>query len=197
MLSHYRLAEKIGEGGMGEVWRATDTTLDRSVAVKILPESLSQDAELLARFGREAKLLASLNHPNIAVIHGLHHEGTTHFLAMELVAGEDLAHRTRRGALPVAEAIRLGRQVAEAVEAAHEQGVIHRDLKPANIMISHEGSVKVLDFGLAKSLESDDRSGPTAPSMSPTLTGAANFLRGGPSVTPDGQRFLLVKPPES
>ena len=172
MLSHYRLAEKIGEGGMGEVWRATDTTLDRSVAVKILPESLSEDGELLARFEREAKLLASLNHPNIAVIHGLHHAGTTHFLAMELVAGEDLAHRIRHGALPVAEAIRLGRQVAEAVEAAHEHGVIHRDLKPANIMISKEGAVKVLDFGLAKSLESDGGSG-GAPSMSPTLTGAA------------------------
>jgi eukaryotic-like serine/threonine-protein kinase len=172
MLSHYRLAQKIGEGGMGEVWRATDTTLDRSVAIKILPDTLSQDGQLLARFEREAKLLASLNHPNIAVIHGLHHSGTTHFLAMELVAGEDLAHRIRRGALPVEEVTRLARQVAEAVEAAHEQGVIHRDLKPANIMVSNDAAVKVLDFGLAKSLESHGGSA-GAPSMSPTLTGAA------------------------
>jgi len=170
MLSHYRLVEKIGEGGMGVVWKATDTTLDRTVAIKILPQALAGDGELLARFEREAKLLASLNHPNIAVIHGLHRAEGIHFLAMELVPGEDLSRRLSRGALPLNEALGVGRQVAEALEAAHEHGVIHRDLKPANIQLTPDGNAKVLDFGLAKSLEGESVSGD--PSMSPTLTSA-------------------------
>jgi eukaryotic-like serine/threonine-protein kinase len=170
MFSHYRLDEKIGEGGMGVVWKATDTTLGRLVAIKILPEMFSEDPERLARFEREAKLLASLNHPSIAVIHGLHQAEGVHFLAMELVLGEDLAQRLQRGAMPVEEAIAVARQIAEALEAAHESGVVHRDLKPANIQLTPEGKVKVLDFGLAKAFESDSASG--SPSLSPTMTSA-------------------------
>ena len=169
-LSHYRLVEKIGEGGMGVVWRAVDTTLDREVAVKILPEIFSEDAERLARFDREAKLLASLNHPNIAVIHGLHHAEGVHFLAMELIAGEDLARRLERGALPIDEALVTAEAIAQALEVAHESGVVHRDLKPANIQISDDGTVKILDFGLAKAFEPDARSG--SASLSPTITSA-------------------------
>ena len=170
-LLHYRLVEKIGEGGMGVVWKAVDTTLDREVAIKILPDAFSADSERLARFEREAKLLASLNHPGIAVIHGLHEEAGVRFLAMELVPGEDLAKRLERGALLVEEALHTGLQVAEALEAAHAQGVVHRDLKPANIQITSEGQVKVLDFGLAKAFETDPASGP-GPGLthSPTLT---------------------------
>jgi serine/threonine-protein kinase len=167
-LSHYRLVEKIGEGGMGVVWRAVDTSLDRSVAIKILPEIFSEDPERLARFEREAKLLASLNHPNIATIHGLHHEQGIHFLAMELVEGEDLAARLKRGVLPPEDAYEIAGQIAEALEAAHDAGVIHRDLKPANIQITPEGKVKVLDFGLAKALEAAPISG--GQSLSPTIT---------------------------
>jgi eukaryotic-like serine/threonine-protein kinase len=167
-LAQYRLAEKIGEGGMGVVWRAQDTTLGRDVAIKILPEVFAQDAERLERFAREAKLLASLSHPNVASIYGLHESGGIRFLAMELVPGEDLARRLERGALPVEEALPIARQVAEALEAAHDSGVVHRDLKPANIKISPDGRVKVLDFGLAKAFEPDATSG--GPSLSPTLT---------------------------
>ena len=153
-LAQYRLAERIGEGGMGEVWRATDTTLGRDVAIKILPAEFAADAERLARFEREAKVLASLNHTNIAGIFGLHEHDGVRFLAMELVPGEDLAERLKRGSIPFSEAADIARQIAEAVEAAHEQGVVHRDLKPANIRITTDGRVKVLDFGLAKALES-------------------------------------------
>ncbi len=173
-LLHYRLVERIGEGGMGEVWRAVDTTLDREVAIKILPPAFAADPERLARFEREAKLLASLNHPNIASVYGLHEAGpstgsgpSVRFLAMELVPGEDLAQRLERGALPMDEAIETARRVAESLEAAHEHGVIHRDLKPANVKRTPDGKVKVLDFGLAKAGE------PVAgadPSRSTTVT---------------------------
>ena len=131
-LSHYRLVEKIGEGGMGVVWKALDTHLERDVAVKILPDVFAGDAERLARFEREAKLLASLNHPNIAAVHGLDEDRGVRFLVMELVAGEDLSRRLERGPLAVEEALRVGLQISEALEIAHENGVIHRDLKPAN-----------------------------------------------------------------
>ncbi len=178
-LLHYRIVEKIGEGGMGQVWKAVDTTLDRPVAIKVVPESFAFETDRLARFEREAKLLASLNHPGIAVVHGLHtHEGGR-FLAMELVAGEDLARRLARGRLSVAEVVTIGRQVAEAVEAAHEQGVVHRDLKPGNVLVDSESRVKVLDFGLAKNLEADAGTG--SHSLSPTLTSpptAAGVLLG-------------------
>jgi Tol biopolymer transport system component/tRNA A-37 threonylcarbamoyl transferase component Bud32 len=176
MLSHYRLVEKIGEGGMGVVWKAEDTTLDRDVAIKVLPDLLSQEPERLARFEREAKLLASLNHPNIATVHGLHQEPASEsgpelrFLAMEMVEGEDLSTRLERGPLPVDEVPALARQIAAALEAAHSQGVVHRDLKPANVVVTPDGMAKVLDFGLAKAVEPDAASASGSLSLSPTVT---------------------------
>jgi predicted Ser/Thr protein kinase len=169
-LLHYRIVDKVGEGGMGVVWRAVDTTLDREVAIKVLPEALATDPERLARFEREAKLLASLNHPNIAEIYGLHAVGEARFIAMELVAGENLARRIQRGVLPQQQVLEVAKQIARTLEAAHEQGVIHRDLKPANVQVAPDGRVKVLDFGLAKAFERDPASGEASPSMSPTLT---------------------------
>ena len=153
-LSHYRIVDKLGQGGMGEVFLAHDTTLDRKVAVKMLPDAFARDPERLSRFEREAKLLASLNHPNIAAIHGLEQAEGRRFIIMELVEGETLAQRISRAPLPVNEALEICRQVAEGLEAAQEKGIVHRDLKPANVMISGEGKVKILDFGLAKALES-------------------------------------------
>ena len=138
---------------MGQVYRATDTRLKRQVAIKILPPSLAADPDRLARFQREAEVLASLNHPNIAGIYGLEESGGMTALVMELVEGDDLSQRLVRGAIPVDEALPIARQIADAVEAAHEQGIIHRDLKPANIKVRPDGTVKVLDFGLAKALE--------------------------------------------
>ena len=168
-ISHYNITSKLGEGGMGEVYRAEDTTLKREVAIKVLPERFTQDAERLARFQREAQVLASLNHPNIAAIHSFEHSDGVHFLAMELVEGETLAQRVAKGPLPVEEALEVCRQIAEGLEAAHESGVIHRDLKPANVNVTPEGKVKILDFGLAKALEGEI---PAADiSQSPTRTG--------------------------
>ncbi|MCZ6649213.1 MAG: protein kinase, partial [Acidobacteria bacterium] len=170
-LSHYRLVEQIGEGGMGVVWKALDTTLDREVAIKVLPDAFAQDPDRLARFEREAKLLAALNHPHIAAIHGLHEAGGQRFLAMEMIEGEDLSQRLLAGPLPTDEALRFARQIAEGLEAAHESGIIHRDLKPANIKLTASGTVKILDFGLAKALE--ENIGPGNATQSPTLTAAA------------------------
>src|SRR5512144_776555 len=143
---------------MGEVYRATDTKLGREVALKLLPEAFAADADRLARFEREAKLLASLNHPGIAHLYGfetaaLEGGAVAHFIAMELVEGEDLAGRLKHGALPADEAIAIARQIAEALEAAHEKGIVHRDLKPANVKLTPDGRVKVLDFGLAKAMD--------------------------------------------
>jgi len=168
----YRLSEKIGEGGMGEVWKANDSTLGRDVALKFLPPALSSDPERLARFEREAKVLASLNHPGIAGIYGLHEHEGLRFLAMELVPGEDLAQRLEKGSVSVSEAADIARQIAEAVEAAHDQGIVHRDLKPANVKITPEGKVKVLDFGLAKALDPMTSAGKSGVDsrMSPTIT---------------------------
>ena len=181
-LSHYRLVEQIGEGGMGVVWRATDTTLGRDVAIKVLPEAFSTDPERMARFEREARMLASLNHPNIAAIYGVGSAGGVRFLAMELVTGDDLAARLTHGPVPVVEALELTRQVAEALEAAHEKGIIHRDLKPANVKVTPDGHVKVLDFGLAKAMEGEaSAASASAMSYSPTITGpmtAANVILG-------------------
>ena len=171
-LLHYRLAEKIGEGGMGVVWKATDSTLNRSVAVKILPDLFAHDPERLTRFEREARLLASLNHPNIAAIYGLHESQGARFLSMELVGGENLDQKLKAGPLPLEETLRIALQVAEGLEAAHEQGVVHRDLKPANIQVTDEGQVKILDFGLAKALGGDPSSSSPSSSLSPTLTSA-------------------------
>ncbi len=169
MLNHYRLEEKLGEGGMGVVWRALDTTLDREVAVKILPKTFEQHPERLERFEREAKILASLHHPNIAVLHGLEQDLGVRFLVMELVEGEDLSKRLARGPLPTLDAMKLCAQVARALQAAHDRNVIHRDLKPANIVLTASGEAKVLDFGLAKVLDAD-ASGDREESSAPTVT---------------------------
>jgi Tol biopolymer transport system component len=176
-LLHYRLIEKIGEGGMGMVWKAVDGDLGREVAIKILPEAFAGDPDRLARFEREARLLASLSHPCIAAVYGLHEcdtpAGSVRFLAMELVQGEDLSVRLARGRLPVDDALETAGRICEAFEAAHDAGVVHRDLKPANVMLTPEGKVKVLDFGLAKALLGDPASGSgTSASLSPTLTSA-------------------------
>ena len=160
-LGPYEIIAPLGAGGMGEVYRATDTNLARQVAIKVLPEAVASDAERLARFDREAKTLASLNHPNIAAIYGLERSGATTALVMELVEGPTLADRIERGAVPVDEALAISRQIADALEAAHEQGIIHRDLKPANIKVRADGTVKVLDFGLAKAMDT------ARPGMSP------------------------------
>ena len=170
-LSHFKITAKLGEGGMGEVYRAEDTKLGREVAIKVLPEAVSSDPERLARFEREAKVLASLNHPNIAGIHQIEEADGQRLLIMELVEGEDLAERLRRGAIPLDQASPVALQIAEALEAAHERGIIHRDLKPANIKVTPEGQVKILDFGLAKALDSGEPgSAAGGLSMSPTLT---------------------------
>ena len=152
-LGVYDVLAAIGEGGMGQVWRARDTTLNRDVALKVLPDSFAHDPERLARFTREAQTLASLNHPHIAAIYGLEESGGVRALVMELVEGEDLSQRIARGAIPIDEALPIATQIAEALEAAHEQGIIHRDLKPANIKVRADGTMKVLDFGLAKAMD--------------------------------------------
>ena len=175
-LLHYRIVEKIGEGGMGVVWKAVDTTLDRQVAIKVLPEAFAREVERLARFEREAKVLAALNHPNIAGIYGLHEHDGNRFLAMELVPGEELAAHIDRRPMPLAEALDIGRKIAEALDAAHAAGVIHRDLKPANIKLTPDGKVKVLDFGLAKALTSDPISGEIDVGLSPTMTSAGTVV---------------------
>src|SRR5262252_8921376 len=140
----------LGEGGMGQVYRARDTKLNRDVALKVLPEAFALDGDRIARFRREAQVLASLNHPNIAAIHGFEDSGSTHALVLELVEGPTLADRIVKGPIPLDEALPIAKQIAEALEAAHEQGIVHRDLKPANIKLRADGTVKVLDFGLAK-----------------------------------------------
>ena len=172
-LGPYTVTAKIGEGGMGEVYRARDTTLDRDVAIKALPDAFASDPERLARFEREAKVLASLNHPNIGAIYGLETSGDTRALVLELVEGPTLADRIKQGPIPLDEALPIAKQIAEALEAAHEQGVIHRDLKPANVKVKDDGTVKVLDFGLAKALQPDPEGDP---SQSPTLTAAATRM---------------------
>jgi len=172
-LGHYEVVSSLGAGGMGEVYRARDTKLGREVAIKLLLEEVSQNAERLARFEREARVLASLNHPNIASLHAFEQEGDTNFLVMELVEGETLAERIKRGAIPIEEALPLFLQIAEGLEAAHEKGVIHRDLKPANIKVTDDGQVKILDFGLAKAMAPEVDASDPAISQSPTLTLAA------------------------
>ena len=172
-LGHYDVTALLGEGGMGQVWQATDTQLNRQVALKILPDAFAADPDRLARFTREAQILASLNHPNIAAIHGIEEAEGTRALVLDLVEGPTLADRISKGPIPLDEALPIAKQIAEALEAAHEAGVIHRDLKPANIKVREDGTVKVLDFGLAKALD------PTPQGdldQSPTLTAAATQM---------------------
>ncbi|MCL4522995.1 MAG: serine/threonine-protein kinase [Acidobacteria bacterium] len=170
-ISHYKVTAKIGAGGMGEVYRATDTKLGRDVALKVVPPAFVQDAERMARFEREAQVLASLNHPNIATIHGLEDGAGVRALIMELVEGPTLADRIAQGQMPFEEALPLAKQIAEALEYAHEKGIIHRDLKPANVKVTADGKAKVLDFGLAKALLGDATVQDA--SHSPTLSMAA------------------------
>jgi serine/threonine protein kinase len=172
-LGAYEVVAPLGAGGMGEVYRATDTNLGRDVAIKVLPDAFAQDPERIARFEREAKTLASLNHPNIAIIHGLEKSQGTYALVMELVEGEDLSQRIARGPIPIDEALPIAKQIAEALEAAHEQGIIHRDLKPANIKVRDDGTVKVLDFGLAKLAEPVGSTAIGGATLSPTITSPA------------------------
>ncbi|MCG6948331.1 MAG: protein kinase [Acidobacteria bacterium] len=201
-LAHYRITAALGAGGMGEVWRATDEKLGREVALKLLPADFASDPERLARFEREAKVLASLNHANIAHLYGLEtvrsgadsDASQTTFLVMELVEGEDLSAWIARGAIPIDEAIPIAQQIAEALEAAHEAGIIHRDLKPANIKLAEDGTVKVLDFGLAKTWESE--TGDASLSLSPTMTAhatAAGLILGTAAyMSPDQARGKQV-----
>jgi len=167
----YEILSPLGAGGMGEVYRAKDTKLGRDVALKLLPASFTNDPERVARFRREAQVLASLNHPHIAQIYGLEEANGTQFLVLEMVDGESLDKRIARGPVPIDEALGIAKQIAEALEAAHEKGIIHRDLKPANIGPTKEGNAKVLDFGLAKAVE--NTSGSFDAMNSPTITSPA------------------------
>src|SRR5262245_12734236 len=172
---------------MGEVYGARDTKLQRDVAIKVLPEALAHDSERLARFEREARILASLNHPNIGQIYGLEESGGIKAIVMELVEGPTLADRIAQGAIPAHEALPIAREIAEALEAAHEQGIIHRDLKPANVKVRSDGTVKVLDFGLAKALDlapaSDVSQSPTI--TSPAMTGKGVILGTAAYMSPE------------
>ena len=174
-LGSYEILVAIGAGGMGEVYRAKDTKLKRDVALKILPAAFTSDPDRLARFKREAQVLASLNHPNIAAIYGFEDSGSTHTLVMELVEGEDLSAYIARGPMSMAESLPIARQIIDALEAAHDAGIIHRDLKPANIKVRDDGTVKVLDFGLAKAMDPAGGSGADA-TNSPTLTARATAM---------------------
>src|SRR5262245_7733549 len=170
-LGSHEITGLLGKGGMGEVYRARDLKLKREVAIKILPDEFSRDAGRVSRFQREAEVLASLNHPNIAAIYDLQKSDEMRFLVLELVEGETLAERIQRGPIPIDEALELATWIAEALEAAHDKGIVHRDLKPANVKIAPDGRVKVLDFGLATAAEAPASS--TTLSNSPTLSVAA------------------------
>jgi serine/threonine-protein kinase len=181
-IAHYRITAKLGEGGMGEVWRATDTKLGRDVAIKILPEAFAQDADRMVRFSREAQVLASLNHPNIAAIYGIE-QGA---IVMELVEGADL-----KGPVQLDVALDYARQIAAGLEAAHEKGIVHRDLKPANIKVTPDGTVKLLDFGLAKSGEAAPASTTNAtqsPTVSLAMTHAGVILGTAAYMSPEQAR---------
>jgi len=186
-LGSYEISSSLGAGGMGEVYRARDSKLGRDVALKILPEKFARDSDRMARFQREAKVLASLNHPNIATIHGLEDSGSTRALVMELVEGPTLADRIRQGPIPVDEAVRIARQIADALEYAHERGIVHRDLKPANVKVTADDTVKVLDFGLAKALEGDIASIDisTSPTISRMATQAGILLGTAAYMSPE------------
>jgi eukaryotic-like serine/threonine-protein kinase len=189
-LAHYEITSLLGKGGMGEVYQAKDLKLGRDVAIKVLPDQFARDADRVARFQREAKLLASLNHPNIAAIYGLEESGGTNFLVLELVEGDTLADQIKRGPIPVENSLKLALQIAEALEAAHEKGVIHRDLKPANIKVTPDGKAKVLDFGLAKAFagEQTDLSLSNSPTLSDMATMQGVILGTAAYMSPEQAR---------
>src|SRR5208282_2587093 len=193
-LGSYEILAAIGAGGMGEVYRARDAKLGRDVALKVLPEAFARDAERMARFQREAKVLASLNHPNIASIYGLEDSGATHALVMELVEGPTLADRIRSGPIPIDEALRIAKQMCEALEYAYERGIVHRDLKPANVKVTSDDAVKVLDFGLAKAIEGDASSMDiaTSPTMSRMATLAGVLLGTAAYMSPEQAKGKAV-----
>jgi serine/threonine protein kinase len=193
-VAHYELTSHLGSGGMGDVYQATDTRLGRSVAIKFLPEAFSHDRERVARFQREARVLASLNHTNIAAIHDVEQIDNRHFLVMELVPGETLADRIKRGATPIEEALSMAKQIAEALEEAHEKGIIHRDLKPANIKVTPDGKVKVLDFGLAKAYhpEQADAALSNSPTLSLAATNAGVILGTAAYMSPEQAKGTVV-----
>ena len=193
-IAHYKITSKLGQGGLGEVYGAVDTKLDREVAIKVLPESFAADTNRVARFNREAKVLAALNHPNIAAIYGIEQSGRAHALIMELVEGETLGERLERDPMTITEALECCQQIAEALEAAHEKGIVHRDLKPENVKIDSEGRVKVLDFGLAK--EVIDPGSAINQADSPTLTNLGTLpgqlLGTAPYMSPEQARAKPV-----
>jgi eukaryotic-like serine/threonine-protein kinase len=193
-LGSYEITDAIGAGGMGEVYRARDARLGRDVALKVLPEAFARDDERMARFQREAKVLASLNHPNIASIYGLEDSGATHALVMELVEGPTLADRIKQGPIPIDEALRIAKQICEALEYAHERGIVHRDLKPANVKLTNDDAVKVLDFGLAKAIEGDAASIDiaTSPTMSRMATLAGVLLGTAAYMSPEQAKGKAV-----
>ena len=188
-LGHSDVTGLLGEGGMGQVWQATDTQLNRQVALKILPDAFADDPDRLARFQREAQVLASLNHPGIAQIHGIEEADGTRALVLELVEGSTLADRIKQGPIPVDEALPIATQIAEALEAAHERGVIHRDLKPANIKVRPDGTVKVLDFGLPAGLCQVTASGGEPERLTVAVGGIGHAW---PDILPDGQGVLFT-----
>jgi eukaryotic-like serine/threonine-protein kinase len=193
-LGPYEILAAIGAGGMGEVYRAHDSKLGRDVALKVLPEAFARDAERMARFQREAKSLASLNHPNIASIYGLEDSGATHALVMELVEGPTLADRIRSGPIPIEEALPIAKQIAEGLEYAHERGIVHRDLKPSNVKVTSDDAVKILDFGLAKTMQAETASGDaiTSPTLSQMATQAGMLLGTAAYMSPEQARGKLV-----
>jgi serine/threonine protein kinase len=193
-LGPYEVTGAIGAGGMGEVYRARDAKLGRDVALKVLPEAFARDAERMARFQREAKVLASLDHPNIASIYGLEDSSSTHALVMQLVEGPTLADRIKSGPIPIDEALRIAKQICEALEYAHERGIVHRDLKPANVKVTRDDAVKVLDFGLAKALEGDAASIDisTSPTISRLATQAGVLLGTAAYMSPEQAKGKVV-----
>jgi Tol biopolymer transport system component len=193
-LGPYEIVVPVGAGGMGEVYRARDTKLGRDVAIKVLPEAFARDPERLSRFQREAKILASLNHPNIAAIYGFEDSGSAHALVLELVEGPTLADRIRSGPIPIEEALRIAKQIAEALEYAHERGIVHRDLKPANVKLTNGDDVKVLDFGLAKAIEGGAASADisTSPTISRMATQAGVLMGTAAYMSPEQARGKTV-----
>src|ERR1043166_5329929 len=188
-LAHYEITSHLGSGGMGDVYQASDSKLGRSVAIKLLPAAFASDPDRLSRFRREAHVLASLNHPNIAHVYGLEESGEMHCIVMELVEGETLQARIEHGPIPVDEALTIATQIGDALEAAHDLGITHRDLKPGNVMIRSDGSVKVLDFGLAQQISpNSDARLSNSPTLTMGMTAAGAFLGTASYMAPEQAR---------